>query len=87
MLSGISGSSASSDRLDTLGKMSFRRAGRMHHLGVGYARTRVLAIADDTQVTVIALDTGEILSTHQIQPAKSYWRNTQKDPGRWPGPS
>ena len=77
------------DRLDTLGKMSFRRAGRMHHLGVGYAhaRTRVLAIADDTTVTVIKLETGEILSTHQIQPTKSYWRNTQKDPGRWPGPS
>lgn len=77
------------DRLDTLGKMSLRRAGRMHHLGVGYAhaRKRVLAIADDTDVTVIALETGEVLSTHQIEPAKSYWRNTQKDPGRWPGPS
>jgi hypothetical protein len=67
--------------------MSFRRAGRMHHLGVGYAhaRKRVLAIADDTTVTVIQLETGEILSTHHIDPAKSYWRNTQRAPGRWPG--
>ncbi len=75
------------DRLDTLGKMSFRRAGRMHHLGVGYAhaRTRVLAIADDTTVTVIQLETGEILSTHDIDPTKNYWRNTQRAPGRWPG--
>ena len=75
------------DRLDKLGKMSFRRAGRMHHLGVGYAhaRTRVLAIADDTTITVIALDTGEILSTHHIDPTKTYWRNTQRTPGRWPG--
>lgn len=75
------------DRLDKLGKMSLRRAGRMHHLGVGYAhaRTRVLAIADDTTVTVTALETGEILSTHQIQPDKTYWRNTQRSPGRWPG--
>lgn len=75
------------DRLDTLGKMTFRRAGRMHHLGVGYAhaRQRVLAIADDTTVTVIHLETGEILSTHDIEPTKSYWRNTQKAPGRWPG--
>ena len=74
------------DRLDTLGKMSFRRAGRMHHLGVGtvHARTRVLAIADDTTVTVIELDTGEILSTHNIEPTKTYWRNTQRAPGRWP---
>jgi transposase InsO family protein len=74
------------DRLDKLGKMSFRRAGRMHHLGVGYAhaRTRVLAIADDTTITVIALDSGEILSTHHIDPTKTYWRNTQRTPGRWP---
>lgn len=75
------------DRLDTLGKMSFRRAGRMHHLGVGYAhaRKRVLAIADDTTVTVIELETGEILSAHDINPQRSYWRNKQKSPGRWPG--
>jgi transposase InsO family protein len=77
------------DRLDTLGKMSLRRAGRMHHLGIGagHARKRVLAIADDTTITVIALETGEILSTHHIDPTKTYWRNQQKSPGRWPGPS
>ena len=75
------------DRLDELGKMSFRRAGRMHHLGVGYAhaRKRVLAIADDNTITVTELQTGEILSTHLIEPTKSYWRNTQRAPGRWPG--
>jgi transposase InsO family protein len=68
------------DRLDTLGKMSFRRAGRMHHLGIGatHAGKRVLAIADDTTVTVIHLDTGELLSSHRIEPSRSYWRNTQK---------
>ena len=75
------------DRLDTHGKMSLRRAGRMHHLGVGHAhaRRRVLAIADDTTVTVIDLETGEILSTHHIDPTRSYWRNTRRAPGRWPG--
>jgi transposase InsO family protein len=75
------------DRVDDGGKVSMRRAGRMHHLGVGYAHrgTRVLAIADDTTVTVIHLETGEILSTHDIEPTKSYWRNTQRAPGRWPG--
>jgi transposase InsO family protein len=75
------------DRLDTTGKMSFRRAGRMHHLGVGraHARTRVLALADDQHVTVIALETGEVLSRHQIEPDKTYWRNQNKEPGRWPG--
>jgi transposase InsO family protein len=74
------------DRLDTKGKMSLRRAGRMHHLGVGtaHARKRVLALADDHQITVIELDTGEVLSTHQIDPTKTYWRNQQRAPGRWP---
>jgi len=74
------------DRLDAKGKMSIRRAGRMHHLGIGttHARKRVLALADEHHITVIELDTGEILSTHLIQPEKSYWRNQQREPGRWP---
>jgi transposase InsO family protein len=77
------------DRLDAKGKMSLRRAGRMHHLATGaqHARKRVLAFSDDTHVTVIDLTTGEILSVHLIQPDKSYWRNQNKEPGRWPGPS
>lgn len=75
------------DRLDTAGRMTLRRAGRMHHLGIGaaHARKRVLALADDHHVTVIDLQTGEVLSTHQINPDKTYWRNQNKEPGRWPG--
>lgn len=74
------------DRLDPQGRMSFRRAGRMHHLGTGAtnARKRVLALADDHRVIVTDLTTGEVLSTHFIQPDKSYWRNQNKEPGRWP---
>ena len=74
------------DQLDSLGKMSFRRAGRMHHLGIGatHAGKRVLAIADNTTVTVIELATGEVLATNTIDPTRTYWRNTQKAPGRWP---
>ena len=76
------------DRLDTRGKMSIRRAGRMHHLGIGakHARKRVLALADDHQITVTDLATGELLSTHTIEPHKAYWRNQQTEPGRWPSP-
>ena len=66
--------------------MTLRRAGRMHHLGIGKAHARkcVLAIADDTHVTVTELTTGEVLSRHHIQPDKTYWRNQNKAPGRWP---
>jgi transposase InsO family protein len=75
------------DRLDSKGTMTLRRAGRMHHLGVGatHARKRVLAFADDHHITVTDLLTGEVLSVNQIQPDKSYWRNQKKEPGRWPG--
>jgi transposase InsO family protein len=75
------------DRLDPKGRMTLRRAGRMHHLGIGttHARKRVLALADDHTITVIELHTGEVLSTHLIEPDKSYWRNQNKEPGRWPG--
>lgn len=67
--------------------MSLRRAGKMHHLGIGaaHARKRVLAFSNDTRVTVVNLTTGEVLSVHLIQPGKSYWRNQNKEPGRWPG--
>jgi transposase InsO family protein len=74
------------DRLDPKGRMTLRRAGRMHHLGIGtaHARKRVLAFADDHHVTVADLATGEVLSVHHIDPNRSYWRNQNKEPGRWP---
>jgi transposase InsO family protein len=74
------------DRLDPKGRMTIRRAGRMHHLGIGaiHARKRVLAFADDHQITVADLTTGEVLSLHLIDPEKTYWRNQQRAPGRWP---
>ena len=67
--------------------MTLRRAGRLYHLkvGTGHARQRVLAIVDEQEVTVVALDTGEILSSHLIEPDRGYWRNQRRDPGRWPG--
>jgi transposase InsO family protein len=75
------------DIADKKGAITLRRAGRLYHLKIGaaHARRRVLAIVDEQEVTVVSLDTGEILSTHRIEPAKGYWRNTRRDPGRWPG--
>lgn len=75
------------DHVGTNGKISYRRAGRMHHLGIGATHhgKRVLAYADAHTVTVIHLDTGEILATNTIDPNKTYWRNNEQKPGRWPG--
>jgi hypothetical protein len=75
------------DVTDAKGGMTLRRGGRLHHLptGVTHARRRVLAIVDEHEVTVVALDTGDILSSHRIEPTRAYWRNQRRDPGRWPG--
>jgi hypothetical protein len=75
------------DTADKKGAITMRRAGRLYHLKIGaaHARRRVLAIVDEAEVTVVALDTGELLSTHLIEPDRGYWRNTRRDPGRWPG--
>ena len=75
------------DITDSKGAMTLRRGGRLYHLKIGaaHARRRVLAIVDEQEVTVVALDTGEVLSAHRIEPDQGYWRNTRRDRGRWPG--
>ncbi len=75
------------DHVADNGKMSLRRAGRMHHLGIGieHRGKRILALVDETTVTIIHLDTAEIIATNTINPERSYWRNQMKEPGRWPG--
>ena len=75
------------DVTDGKGAITLRCAGRLHHLNIGaaLARRRVLAIIDEQEVTVVAPDTGEIISTQRIEPDKGNSRNTRRDPGRWPG--
>jgi transposase InsO family protein len=75
------------DKVDKTGRITVRRAGRMHHLGIGATHhgKRILALIDETTVTITHLDTGEIIATNTIDPTRGYWRNTQREPGRWPG--
>ena len=40
----------------------------------------VVTVVGATTVTVVATRTGEILATNQIDPDKTYWRNTMKAP-------
>ena len=69
------------------GKMSLRHAGRMHHLGIGveHRGKRILALIDESAVTIVHLNTGEIIATNTIKADRNYWRNETKEPGRWPG--
>jgi len=45
----------------------------------------VLILVAAHTVTVISKAGHHILSSHHIDPATNYWRNQQKNPGRWPG--
>jgi hypothetical protein len=35
--------------------------------------------------TIIGKTGHHVLSSHIIDPDKNYWRNQNKNPGRWPG--
>ena len=65
------------DKVDKDGKLSLRRAGKMHHVGVGrhHIGKRVFALIDETTVTIVHIETGEILSEATIDPSRNYWRN------------
>ena len=65
------------DSVDQFGKVSLRRAGKMHHLGVGIENRfkKVYVVVDHYKVTVVEKKTGEILSQHEIQPTRTYWTN------------
>jgi hypothetical protein len=75
------------DAVDRFGKLTLRRAGKLHHLGIGarHTGTPVLVLVNDTTVDVIDPSTGELLSTHDINPNRDYWPNNRRNPGRWPG--
>jgi hypothetical protein len=59
----------------------------MHHLNVGYRHrgAPALILLDATTATITHRGTGEILSQHTIDATRSYWRNQNQEPGRWPG--
>ena len=62
------------DRVDQSGVISLRRAGRMHHIGIGraHAGKTVLALIDDLDIRVIDTTTGEILRHLTLDPTRDY---------------
>jgi hypothetical protein len=71
------------DRVDQFGKLTLRRTGRLHHLGIGKTHAHIpeLILTTATDVTVINRHTGAVLSRHDIDPERNYWRNKTKEPG------
>ena len=75
------------DTVDQFGKLTLRYGGRTHHLGIGitHAHTPVLILDTAHTVTVISKTGYHVLSSLHVDPDKNYWRNQNKNPGRWPG--
>ncbi|OBG27505.1 IS481 family transposase [Mycobacterium sp. 852002-51057_SCH5723018] len=75
------------DTIDRFGKLTLRHGSRLHHLRIGctHAHTPVLILVTTHTVTVISKTGHHVLSSHHIDPDKNYWRNQNKNPGRWPG--
>lgn len=69
------------DSVDQFGKLSLRRAGKMHHLGVGIENQfkKVYVVVDHYKVSVVEKKSGEVLSRHAIEPTRTYWTNVMLD--------
>ena len=68
------------DTIDAHGKVSLRRAGKMHHIGIGrrHKRQPVLLLIADLDVRVVHRDTGELLAQTTIDPTRGYQPQPQK---------
>ena len=62
------------DHIDRTGTVSIRRAGRMHHIGIGRAHTGtpVTLLINDLDIRVIATQTGELLRHLTLNPNHDY---------------
>ena len=70
------------DHVDTTGTISLRRAGRMHHIGIGrpHAHTPVVVIIEDLNIRVIHRNTGELIRHLTLNPNHDYQPQHSKNP-------
>lgn len=70
------------DKVDESGKVTLRRSGKLHKLGIGraHAQIKVLILVDNEAVTVTSMQTGEVLAEFEIQPEKKYWAKRTNPP-------
>ena len=62
------------DRIDKTGAVSLRRAGRMHHIGIGraHAGRPIVMLIDDLDIRVIDTTTGQLLRHLTLDPTRNY---------------
>ena len=72
------------DTIGPGGKVTLRRGGRLHHIGLGteHARTEIRMLIHDLDIIVIDRHTGEILRELTLDPDRDY-----QPLGRKPGPA
>ena len=73
------------DHVDAGGKVSIRHAGRMHDLGIGTAHRGKEIPALPTPPASSSCGPAKSCPPTTSTPARAYWRNKQRSPGRWPG--
>ena len=68
------------DRIDSVGTVTLRVNGRLHHIGIGrtHARTHVILLVHDLDVRIINAATGELLRELTIDPDHDYQPRTPK---------
>lgn len=66
------------DRIDKTGSVTLRVNGKLHHIGVGrtHARTHVILLVQDLEVSIVNAITGELLRKLTIDPSRDYQRMT-----------
>ena len=64
------------DTIDRDGKITIRHSGRLLHLGIGRAHSRVeiIALIHNNDASIAARDTGEIIAEFTLDPAHGYQR-------------
>lgn len=74
------------DTIDNHGKVSLRRAGRMHHIGIGrrHKHQPVLLLIADLDVRVVHRNTGELLTQLTIDPTRGYQPQAKNPNDRTP---
>jgi transposase InsO family protein len=70
------------DRIDASGKVTLRHGSRLYSIGVGrtHARTRVLLLVHDLEITILDRATGEILRQLTLDPDHRYQPIRHTDP-------
>jgi transposase InsO family protein len=62
------------DRVDADGKLTLRHNSRLHHIGIGrrWSGIKVLILARDLDIRIIAQDNGELIRELTLDPARNY---------------